>query len=439
MRVASWASSDPRDFAPKDSDWFTAPPTALAFARITRRVAFARLIESLVDVCGGAITPLLGPAFTELCSDACDAAVSLASSAVDGVDDVGARASKAAVSGSVAAAGTGKNKVVVGGGGGGAAGIKRSAPGDTTSVAAVAPAASGAVSAGGSATKRRRVTFAGLKESGGDADDDDDDDDDGDESDDGEKRSAIVTSAQKGAQQSPAAAPASTTPPTPTALALVSLEGLSKFHWTSSYPVSLHAPVAPFAPTVLTTPSPRGLLCASVGALRAIADADAAGDAAGGASSSLLSAAPRHGVGAAGAAASARSRLSSATRALSHLLAAPGAGDNAAGDVYINTYALPLTAALVRASRADVAWKPLQHALLALLRDDRAGVRRGAVECLDELYSTGGADALVLLPEALSALAETSHDPDARVEAATHKLVDMLQTASGEDLAAFLS
>jgi hypothetical protein len=180
--------------------------------------------------------------------------------------------------------------------------------------------------------------------------------------------------------------------------------------------------------------TPRGLLCAAAGALRALAAADAHAD---DATSLFFRKAASTGTGAA----SARERCGVAARALCALLSIPESSSNTSPNglpTVVITYALPLVSALVRALRSDVGWKPLHHALLGLARHERPSARLGAIATLAMLHEQAGADALTLLPEALPVLAETAHDTDARVEAATHAFVDALQAASGEDLGSFL-
>jgi hypothetical protein len=121
-------------------------------------------------------------------------------------------------------------------------------------------------------------------------------------------------------------------------------------------------------------------------------------------------------------------------------LAAPGVpGGHEGFAAFLAAYVLPAVAALTAALRSDLAWKPVAYALLLLTRDPRPRVRAAAVACVATVFTAGGSEALVLLPEALPFLAETRQDDDTEVEAATHALIAQLQTASGEDLSEYLT
>jgi U3 small nucleolar RNA-associated protein 10 len=114
-------------------------------------------------------------------------------------------------------------------------------------------------------------------------------------------------------------------------------------------------------------------------------------------------------------------------------------GGNAGSSAFVGAYLCPCVAALTRALRKDTAWKPLHQGLLMHTRDSRARVRRAAISAVEQLYTAGGDEALVLLPEALPFLSETQHDAEPDVESATHELISTLQAASGEDLSRYLS
>jgi hypothetical protein len=382
------------------------PPAVFwAYARLARRITLARVTEALCDVAGAAVAPLLAPLAIEISNDICVTASSVSSSEKTGFTPT-ERAATARGDGAVAA-----------------------------SMAATAAVAAVIVPP---KPKRKRVTFETETETAAvsivDA-----------------EMALVVASSDeediKHVKKSTNPLLTATTDVTaaaitsPLALALTTLKGLERL-WS---PNVAHTRIAPFAPYPYVPTTPHGLLCAAGGALRALASADAGADE----TSSVFfrkssSSASGSGSGASGIA-SARERSSGATRALCAILAvpetqtSPSSSAAVAGlSLFATTYAVPLTRALVRALRNDIGWKPLHHALLSLARHERAGARLGAISSLAALHDEAGADALTLLPEALPVLAETAHDADARVEAATHALVDALQTASGEDLGSFL-
>jgi len=106
---------------------------------------------------------------------------------------------------------------------------------------------------------------------------------------------------------------------------------------------------------------------------------------------------------------------------------------------FTRTYTLPCVSALTQSLRSEYGWKPLLHGLLLATRDKRGRVRLGALQAITALFSAGGDEALVLVPEALPFLSETQHDEDTGVEAATHSLLAVLQAATGEDLSKYLA
>ena len=114
-------------------------------------------------------------------------------------------------------------------------------------------------------------------------------------------------------------------------------------------------------------------------------------------------------------------------------------GGQAGYERFSQVYTVPLICALTRSLRSDIPWKSLLHSLLLGTRDARARVRLCALQGVSGVFSAGGDDALVLLPEALPFLSETQHDDDTRVEAATHSLLGSLAAASGEDLGRYLA
>ena len=404
--LCAWASSDPRDddsIGGRGEELSKSPAVFWAYARLARRIALARVTEALCDVAGAAVAPLLAPLAIEMSIDICVATASSSSSEKTGFTPTERAAFSARGDGAVAAS-------------------------TATTVAAIVA----------SKPKRKRVTFETETEETAtttavtvDA----------------EMSIAVASSDEEDIKQAKKSTNTLLTASTdtvavisPLALALTSLKGLDRM-WS---PNVAHTRIAPFAPYPYVPTTSHGLLCAAAGALRALASADAGADET---SSVFFRKSSSSGPGAgAGGVASARERSSVATRALCAILAVPetqasssAAAAAAAGlPLLATTYAVPLTRALVRALRNDIGWKPLHHALLSLARHERAGARLGAISSLAALHDEAGADALTLLPEALPILAETAHDADARVEAATHALVDALQTASGEDLGSFL-
>jgi hypothetical protein len=393
--LSGWASDDPSDADPTDVDdnesaesWAKVAsrnPSLWAYARLARRITLARVTEALCDVAGAVVAPLLAPMVSELSNDVCAAASAIAPAETRGF--------------------TPTERATL-------------AKGDGAGRAALLPAAESA-----SPPKRKRVTFE-PEAADGEASDaalsaaNESDDD------------IIAKPANASNKKALEAAAADAAATLPTAVALRACRGLERL-WA---PAVAHARNAPFSPFPYVSTTPRGLLCVAAGALRALAAADAHAD---DATSLFFRKAASTGTGAAAA----RERCGVATRALCALLSIPESSSNASSNglpTVVITYALPLISALVRALRSDVGWKPLHHALLGLARHERASARLGAIATLAMLHEQAGADALTLLPEALPVLAETAHDTDARVEAATHAFVDALQAASGEDLGSFL-
>jgi len=121
------------------------------------------------------------------------------------------------------------------------------------------------------------------------------------------------------------------------------------------------------------------------------------------------------------------------------VLAAGVPGGASGWAAFTAVYVVPFVSSLTAATRRDTLWKPVIQACLLTLRDESARVRLTGLQAAAALYSAGGDDALVLLPETLSFLSEVLADGDTGVEAAANTLLARLEAASGEDLQKFLA
>jgi hypothetical protein len=100
---------------------------------------------------------------------------------------------------------------------------------------------------------------------------------------------------------------------------------------------------------------------------------------------------------------------------------------------------LAKAAAATAGSASEAAWRPVHMGVLQLCENKRSAVRLAGIATLASLFTVVGAEYLCLLAPTMPAIAELLEDADAEVEAATRRLVQQLETLTGESFSKFLA
>lgn len=105
---------------------------------------------------------------------------------------------------------------------------------------------------------------------------------------------------------------------------------------------------------------------------------------------------------------------------------------------FIEDHVIPCVVALATSVTKDLLWKPLNHKLLMMTRENNRHLRIAALKALHQLFREVGEEYLLLLPECLPFISELVEDEDEAVLNLTVEMVKFIENLSGESLDQYL-